>query len=92
MKMLFGFTLGFLLSMVTVALAQPFDMPMEFGVVTDLFVTVDPDANIPAANLTNTCTKGDISFDSAGTVELCFCQAADTWYCIAVDDATGPAD
>jgi hypothetical protein len=43
-------------------------------------------------DLDNTCTTGQIAVDTASTVELCFCQTTDTWYCIAVDDTTGPAD
>jgi hypothetical protein len=43
-------------------------------------------------DLTSTCTIYEVAIDTAGTKEFCMCQATDTWYCIAVTDATGPAD
>jgi hypothetical protein len=39
-----------------------------------------------------TCTTGEWALDTAGTAELCYCQAVNTWYCIAFTDTTGPAD
>lgn len=48
---------------------------------------------IPQADLTATCTANQLQLDTGGaTPELCFCQATNTWYCIAVTDTTGPAD
>jgi hypothetical protein len=44
------------------------------------------------SNLGSTCTAGNWACDNNATVELCYCNATDTWYCWAVDDATGPAD
>jgi hypothetical protein len=38
-----------------------------------------------------TCSVGNVFFDTAGaTMELCYCQAANTWKCAAM--AAGPAD
>ena len=37
-----------------------------------------------------TCTVGEIVLDNATTIELCYCQATNTWYCVAL--AAGPAD
>lgn len=37
-----------------------------------------------------TCTVGEIKLDTAGTVELCYCQAENTWMCAAL--AAGPTD
>ena len=47
---------------------------------------------ITQGDLTASCTLGQIALDTAGTAELCVCQATNTWYCIAVTDTTGPAD
>jgi hypothetical protein len=48
---------------------------------------------ITQGDLTASCTAGQLKLDTGGaTKELCYCQATDTWYCIAVTDTTGPAD
>jgi hypothetical protein len=45
------------------------------------------------ADLTvGSCTLGELALDTAGTAELCYCQATNVWYCAAITDATGPAD
>ena len=44
-------------------------------------------------DIATTCTAGQIYMDTAGTTtELCFCQTANTWYCISVDNTSGPTD
>lgn len=69
------------------------------GAVDGAFATATQGASgkvyltLPTANLAATCTYGEVSIDNGGaTVELCFCAAPDTWYCINVDDTTGPTD
>jgi hypothetical protein len=45
------------------------------------------------ADLTSTCTANELKLDTGGaTPELCFCQATNTWYCINIDDTTGPSN
>lgn len=43
------------------------------------------------ADLTSTCTLGQIAVDTGGaTVELCYCKATDTWFCASI--ASGPTN
>lgn len=43
------------------------------------------------ADLTSTCTLGDLKLDTGGsTKELCYCSATDTWLCTAM--TAGPVD
>lgn len=57
-------------------------------VVGNLLTTDITEADLAVGS----CTVNQLRIDTAGTKELCWCQATNTWYCWSATTVTGPSD